>query len=145
MLRLKIFMLLFLLISLLNAKSEIILPWNVITFEEDIALFCGKKEMIKSDKVIIKVPEVGSPDRIPFTVTSDIKAKRVIILKKDTPSFLISLFNVPIGGMIEYSLRLRFIYSRGLPIIFIVIIEGLDGKVYYNTQEFQPISGGCEG
>ena len=119
-------------------------PWKAQKPEDVIAALYGSgAKLIESDRVKIKAPKYAeNGGSIPIKITSDIDAKRVIVLQNVNRYSLTGIFEVPKDELIDYDFRIKLRQAGMLT----VLIEDVHGVVYENHFEIDvSIGGGCGG
>ena len=119
-------------------------PWKAQEPEDVIAALYGKDaKLVESNRVKIKAPKrVENSCSVPIKISSDIDAKRVIVLNAGNPTSLTGIFEIPKDELIDYSFRIKLKQTCMLA----VVIEDVHGVLYKNHFEIDvAISGGCGG
>ena len=83
----------------------------------------------KSDRITITAPTAIAEDplNVPIGIKSDIKAKSVAIFQDANPTSLTAIINTNAQSIIDYEMNI-IMERKGT--VF-VVIEGLDGQLYY--------------
>lgn len=83
----------------------------------------------KSDRITITAPTAIAEDplNVPIGIKSDIKAKSVAIFQDANPKSLTAIINTNVQSIIDYEMNI-IMERKGT--VF-VVIEGLDGQLYY--------------
>ena len=83
----------------------------------------------KSERITITAPTAiaEDPSNIPIGIQSDIKAKSVAIFQDANPTSLTTLIETNAHSVIDYQINI-IMEKKGT--VF-VVIEGLDGQLYY--------------
>jgi len=117
-------------------------PWKAEKVKDAIAALYGNDvKRIESDKIKIMAPKLAENSSfIPIQITSDIAAKRVILLQNGNHYALTGIFEVPKDELVEYSVYIKLRQASELTIL----IEDIHGVVYENHIEIDvAMSGGC--
>eukprot|EP01155_Anaeramoeba_flamelloides_P038157 Anaeramoba_flamelloidesc29389_g1_i1.p4 GENE.c29389_g1_i1~~c29389_g1_i1.p4 ORF type:complete len:150 (+),score=21.40 c29389_g1_i1:3042-3491(+) len=94
----------------------------------------------ESTKVKLKAPDIAENGAvIPVTVEAK-SATRVAIFQDANPEALVAVFDVPKGGIAEYSVRIKMAKTGN---VFAVIEDG--GKLLKASKQVKVTIGGCGG
>jgi len=119
-------------------------PWNATKVEDAIAALYGKDaKPVKSARVKIKAPKLAeNAGYVPIKISSDIDAKRVIVLNAGNRYSLTGIFEVPKDELIDYSFHIKLRQTCFIT----VVIEDVHGVLYENHFEIDvALGGGCGG
>ena len=121
--------------------------WTAKTVDAAIKALYGD---IKPEEkgVSVKAPKIAANGgAVPITVKSDIDAKTVAVFQDMDPESAVAVFNVPDGGIIDYSfkIKLKATDENGGNGTVTAIVEGKDGKYYLGKVSLQVAKGGREG
>ena len=119
-------------------------PWRAEKVKDAIASLYGDDvKLIESDDIKIMAPKLAeNSGSIPIEITSDIDAKRVIVLQNGNKFSLTGIFEVPKDELVEYSFYIKLKQTCELTIL----IEDVHGVVYENHIEIDvAMGGGCGG
>ena len=117
-------------------------PWKAEKVKDAIAALYGNGvKLIASDKIKIVAPKLAENSSfIPIEITSEIAAKRVILLQNGNHYALTGIFEVPEDELVEYRVYIKLKQASELT----VLIEDIYGAVYENHIEIDvSISEGC--
>lgn len=91
-------------------------------------------------KVKLKAPDIAENGAvIPITVRAK-TASRVAILQDANPETLVAVFDVPKGGIVDYSIRIKMQTTGN---VYAVIEDA--GKLYKASKQVKVTIGGCGG
>lgn len=91
-------------------------------------------------KVKLKAPDIAENGAvIPVTVSAK-AGSRVAILQDANPESLVAVFDVPKGGIIDYSVRIKMMKTGN---VFAIVEDG--GKLYKASKQVKVTIGGCGG
>ena len=107
--------------------------WEARTLNDAALKLYGKEKfatLSKSNEVVIEADKFIVPDQmqIPIRFYSDIKAKSVAIFQTANEQSLVAVFELNENMIIDYTFNL-FMEMKGT---LFVVIEGIDGKLYYS-------------
>ncbi|XPV70110.1 MAG: thiosulfate oxidation carrier protein SoxY [Halarcobacter sp.] len=92
-------------------------------------------------KVKLKAPDIAENGAvIPLTVSSKLKGSKVAIFQDANPEAAVAVFDVPEGGIIDYSIRIKMAKTGN---VTAVVEEG--GKLYSASKAVKVTIGGCGG
>ena len=117
------------------------------TLSEVLEKMFGKRKITPSDKIVLKVPQIATNRAsVPISITSEIEAKKVIVLSEEDKEQIIGIFDVPKDTIVDFYLKGKFPSSDiGTRTIW-VILEDMEGNLYSNSKSFEAaLTGGCEG
>jgi sulfur-oxidizing protein SoxY len=113
--------------------------WTATKVDEAMKELFGTTKTSES-KVKIKAPDIAENGAvIPVTVESK-TATRVAIFQDANPEALVAVFDVPKGGIVDYSVRIKMAKTGN---VFAVIEDG--GKLLKASKQVKVTIGGCGG
>jgi len=112
------------------------------TPEDALKNLLGSSDLIESDLVELKVPEIAeNGGAVPISIGTKLKdVESINILVKDNPSPLTASFLIPAGTLPNFSTRIRLAETST---VTAVIKAG--GKLYSKSQKVNVTIGGCGG
>lgn len=118
--------------------------WEARTLNEAALKLYGKEKfatLTKSDELVIEADNFIVPDarQIPIRFYSDIKAKSAAIFQTANEQSLVAVFHLNENMIIDYTFNL-FMQMKGT---LFVVIEGIDGKLYYSRHFIDVNSMSC--
>jgi len=91
--------------------------------------------------VKLKAPDIAENGAvIPVSLESDLKATRIAVFQDANPETLVAVFDVPQGGIIDYSIRIKMMKTGKIK-----VVAEVDGKLYSAEKEVKVTIGGCGG
>lgn len=116
--------------------------WRAVSIKEAMQKLYGTSKSMSDDRIIIKAPKVASNGgAVPISVMTKIPAKTIAVLQDVNPTVLVAIFTVHDSNMANYTTKIKMQSSGKI----VVVVEGLDGKLYSNTHHLEVALGGCEG
>jgi len=113
--------------------------WDATKVDAAIKEIFGA-DATESKKVKLKAPDIAENGAvIPVTVESK-TATRVAIFQDANPEALVAVFDVPKGGIVDYSVRIKMAKTGN---VFAVIEDG--GKLLKASKQVKVTIGGCGG
>ena len=121
-----------LLLSNLYAHNNPDKVWHISNLNDATLALYGREafsHIKKSDHITLTAPTAiaQDPRNVPIGIKSDIKAKSVAIFQDANPKSLTALIDTDKESMIDYEMNI-IMERKGT--VF-VVIEGLDGQLYY--------------
>lgn len=115
--------------------------WDATKVDTAIKEIFGNMPIEKDSKAVkFKAPKIAENGAvIPVTVEAD-AGSRVAILQDANPETLVAVFDVPKGGIIDYSTRIKMAKTGNVT----AVVEN-GGKLHTVTQEVKVTIGGCGG
>jgi len=115
--------------------------WEAHNVEDAIKAMYGTTTMIEKD-VKIKLPKVASNGgAVPVKFSTKIPAKSIAVFQDANPEATVAVFTVGKYDLTEYSINIKMGKSGSIT----VVVEGLDGKLYFAKKSLEVAAGGCEG
>lgn len=115
--------------------------WTAHTNEDAITKLFGTNVTI-NEGVILTVESVAvNGANIPIDFQSSIPAKSVALFQSANPESAVCAFTLNENTILDYSLRIKMKQNG----IIMVVVEGLDGKLYSASKSIIVSKGGCEG
>lgn len=115
--------------------------WTAHTIDDAIKAMFGSSETIK-DGVKVKTQDVASNGgAIPIEFGTKIPAKTVALFQDANPEATVCAFSVGKNDITDYSVKIKMAKSGTI----VVVVEGLDGKLYSGSKSLEVALGGCEG
>ncbi len=106
--------------------------WKATTPEKAINILYGNKNYIKN-KIKLQLPSLSENlDKVGIKIKSDIRLKSIAIFENSNPFSTLSIISVPRDGIIDYTFSYQF--KRICNIFITIVAQGLDGKLYKDTQ-----------
>lgn len=121
-----------LLTSVISAHNDPAKVWQISDLNRAAMALYGQEafsRIHKSDRISIHLPPgiAEDPTNIPVGIKSDIKAKSVAIFQDVNPKSLTAVIDTDENSIIDYELNI-IMQRKGT---LFVVIEGLDGQLYY--------------
>ena len=126
-------------LSAANYRTDKPKAWDEKKVDTAIKEMFGT-DVTASGKVKLKAPDIAENGAvIPVTVSAK-SASRVAILQDANPETLVAVFDVPKGGIVDYSIRIKMQKTGN---IIAVVEDG--GKLYKASKLVKVTIGGCGG
>ena len=110
--------------------------------QEAITELYGSANLEKTDKIKLKAPKLAeNGGSIPINIKTKLDLESIAIFQNANPRSLVAVFTVPVGGIINYDLRMKM---RGTSDVTIVG-KTRDGKLLTTSQNVEVSIGGCGG
>ena len=118
--------------SVVSAHHDPAKVWQISDLNSATMALYGREafsHIQKSDRIIVTAPTAIAQDplNVPIGIKSDIKAKSVAIFQDANPKSLTAIIDTDKHSIIDYELNI-IMERKGT--VF-VVIEGLDGQLYY--------------
>ncbi|HEY9189397.1 MAG TPA: thiosulfate oxidation carrier protein SoxY [Sulfurovum sp.] len=118
--------------------------WKAYGLNEAAMALYGREKFAtiqKSTAIALNVPRPYAEDRenIPISIHSAMKARTVAVFQDATTRSLVAVFQVGEEGIVSYELNIRMDFKGTL----FVVLEGLDGKLYYTRQFVDILTMSC--
>jgi len=118
--------------------------WNAYSINDAAIVLYGSEKFAtiqKSEEIELIVPKgiVRDSENIPITIQSNIKAKTVAIFQDANRNSLVAVFHVGEESIIMYELNIKMEFKGTA----FVVLEGLDGKLYYTRQYIDVLTLSC--
>jgi len=118
--------------SVVSAHHDPAKVWKISDLNSATMALYGREafsHIQKSDRITVTAPTAIAQDplNIPIGIKSDIKAKSVAIFQDANPKSLTAIIDTDKHSIIDYELNI-IMERKGT--VF-VVIEGLDGQLYY--------------
>jgi sulfur-oxidizing protein SoxZ len=121
--------------------------WQATTIEDAMIKLYGTNKTILDNRVVLGVPEhlimVSFGGSISLKISTTIPAKSIAVFHSSNSTALVSVFSIPTGSMVKYLTRFR-IFSSLKTIRLVVVVEGLDGKLYRQEKEMPIAIPSCD-
>jgi len=126
------------------------LVWKAKTLDDAIKAFYGTNVLIEKG---VKLKAAGqsfdsgkkaiasSGAAVPVDFSTKIPAKTISVYQDTTPESAICAYTVTKYSINDYSIKIKMAKSGTI----VVVVEGLDGKLYAAKQTLDVALGGCEG
>ncbi len=128
-------------LSAVNYRTEKPKAWDADKVDTAISEIFGTNATSDGKgKVKLKAPDIAENGAvIPVTVSAK-AGSRVAILQDVNPETLVAVFDVPKGGIVDYSIRIKLQKTGNV----IAIVEDA-GKLYKASKQVKVTIGGCGG
>jgi len=91
-------------------------------------------------KIKMKAPKLAeNGGSIPINIKSKVDFESVAIFQDANPRSAVAVFTVPVGGIVNYDLRIKMRKTSDITIV----AKGRDGKIYKHVQNVEVSIGGC--
>jgi len=122
-----------------TTKAE---AWKATTINQAIQKLYGTTKRYQDSRIVLNIPKIASNGgAVPIKIKTSIPAKSIAIFQDTQPSALVGVMHLHDSAVVDYFLKIK-LASSGL---VVVIVEGLDGKLYFQYQKVEVALGGCEG
>lgn len=126
-------------LSAVNYRTSNPKAWEADKVDPAIKEIFGTNE-ISEGKFKLKAPDIAENGAvIPVTVSAK-SGSRVAIFQDVNPESLVAVFDVPKGGIVDYSVRIKLQKTGNV----IAIVED-GGKLYKASKQVKVTIGGCGG
>lgn len=115
--------------------------WKAHTIEDAIVKMYGTSTTIEQG-VTLTAPDVAANGgAVPVDFSSDIAAKSVAVFQNANPEAAVCAFTLNENSIIDFSIKMKLKQSGTI----VVVVEGMDGKLYSAKKTLSVALGGCEG
>ncbi|MDQ7085380.1 MAG: von Willebrand factor type A domain-containing protein [Sulfurovum sp.] len=116
--------------------------WEAAKTSEAIKLLYGTNMMQEDNRIKVIAPKLAeNGGSIPISIKTSIPSKSIAVFQDANPRALTTVFSVKENANPVYSLRIKMRQTAYLT----VVVEGLDGKLYFFRKEIDVSIGGCGG
>ena len=116
--------------------------WTAHTIDDATKALYGVREIIETDKIKIKVPKINSSGaKVPVTFETSIDAKTIALFQDANPESAVAVFDVGLYDVKKYGAKIKMAKDG----VLMVLVEGMDGKIYMAKATTKVAAGGCEG
>lgn len=116
--------------------------WEALSIDDATKALYGVREVIETDEIKIKVPKINSSGAaVPVTFETTIDAKTIALFQDANPESAVAVFDVGPYDVKKYGVKIKMAKDG----IVMVLVEGMDGKIYMAKVATQVAAGGCEG
>ena len=126
-------------LSAVNYRTDKPKAWEADKVDSAIQEIFGTNATSEG-KIKLKAPDIAENGAvIPVTVSAK-SGSRVAILQDVNPESLVAVFDVPKGGIVDYSVRIKMMKTGN---VFVVVEDA--GKLYKASKQVKVTIGGCGG
>lgn len=126
-------------LSAANYRTDKPKAWDATKVDAAIEEIFGTSATMDG-KVKLKAPDIAENGAvIPVTVSAK-AGSRVAVLQDANPETLVAVFDVPKGGVVDYSIRIKMAKTGN---VIAVVEDG--GKLYKASKQVKVTIGGCGG
>lgn len=127
-------------LSAVNFRETKPKAWSATKLEEGIKEIFGTNKLVQG-KVKLKAPDIAENGAvIPVSVSSKLAGTKVAVFQDANPETTVAVFDVPKGGIIDYSFRIKMAKTGTVT----AVIEE-NGKLYSASKLVKVTIGGCGG
>jgi Ca-activated chloride channel family protein len=116
--------------------------WKATSINEAMQKLYGTTKSFHDNRIRIKIPKIASNGgAVPIKIITTIPAKSIAILQDTQPYALVAVYAIHDSSIMDYFAKIKLSKSG----LVVVVVEGLDGKLYSLQQRIEVALGGCDG
>jgi len=124
--------------------------WSAHTIDDAMQALYGSTTLIEQGVQLKAAGEnfdsgkkavASSGGAIPVDFSTEIPAKTIAVFQDANPEAAVCVFSIGKYDVTDYSIKIKM----GKPGTVVIVVEGLDGKLYAAKQTLDVALGGCEG